>query len=162
MHRRSLVTCLAVLAANILSAACAYQSLAAGYWNVPGTFAQRAGHGYGGGYHAPLLLGPVCCDGWHLGTPTRLPCAPTPYYGCGECGDYGRMVEAPSSLDGAVSTTMPAQGPAAATPAAADVRPVEPAVVTTPEASSPEPETVIESAPEPVSQPKKPLFPAPM
>ena len=96
MRRPNLMDCLAVVFAVVLSAVGAEQVCAAGYWNMPGTFAQRTGHGYGGGYHAPLMLGPVRCDGWGLGTPVRLPCAPSPYCGCGSHGgDCGRTVEAP-------------------------------------------------------------------
>ena len=72
MRRRNLMSCLAVAFAVVLGAVCSEQTRAAGYWNMPGTFAQRAGHGYGGGYHAPLILGPVQCDGWGLGAPSAV------------------------------------------------------------------------------------------
>jgi hypothetical protein len=39
---------------------------------------QRTGHGFGGGYHAPLMLGPVKFDGWHLANNVRLPYSPAP------------------------------------------------------------------------------------
>src|SRR4029079_10154133 len=111
MRRRNLMVCVAVAVALVLGELCVDQARAAGYWNMPGTHAQRAGHGYGGGEHAPLILGPVRLDGWGLGAPVRLPCAPTPYYGCESCGNCGQMVEAPSSIDGVVPTTAPAPIP---------------------------------------------------
>src|SRR3954447_18568988 len=107
MRRRSLVACFIVSVAVLLTDAVTEQMRAAGYWNVPGTHAQRAGHGYGGGYHAPLMLGPIQHDGWGLGRPVRLPCAPTPYCGYGSCGDCGWMAEAPSSMDGVVPMMAP-------------------------------------------------------
>src|SRR3954469_10941460 len=108
MRRRNLMICLSVALAVVLSAAFVGPVRSAGYWNMPGTHAQRAGHGYGGGYHAPLILGPVRCDGWGLGAPVRLSGAPSPYCGYGNCGDCGRMVEAPSSIQTVVPTTAPA------------------------------------------------------
>jgi hypothetical protein len=59
---------------------------AAGYWNVPSNFCQCAGCGFGGGYHAPLVLGPMSCHGWCAKNHYRLPHAPAPCYGCGHCG----------------------------------------------------------------------------
>src|SRR4051794_23276713 len=112
MRRRNITACLLLVFTVGLGAACREEVRAAGVWNMPGTHAQRAGHGYGGGYHAPLILGPVRFDGWALGTPVRLPYAPSPYYGCGNCGDCGRMVEAPSSMESLVPTTTTAPAPA--------------------------------------------------
>jgi hypothetical protein len=57
----------------------ASQTLAVGYWNMPGSFCQCIGCGFGGGYHAPLVLGPVSCDGWLGINERRLPYPPTPY-----------------------------------------------------------------------------------
>jgi len=68
---------------------------ATGYWNMPGTFCQWSGHGFGGGYHAPLVLGPPTCECWSGPNEVRLPYAPNPYacspdYGNGgECGCGG-------------------------------------------------------------------------
>jgi hypothetical protein len=111
MRWRELAVLIAMAGILVLGAVSVASVRAAGYWNVPGTHAQRAGHGYGGGYHAPLILGPVRYDAWSLGAPVRLPCAPSPYYACGNCGDCGRcgqMVESPSSMEGFVPTTAPA------------------------------------------------------
>src|SRR5436190_10778379 len=106
MRRRKLMAFLAVVFAVVLEAGDTEPARAAGYWNVPGTVAQCIGHGYGGGYHAPLILGPIRCDCCGLGTPVRLPCAPSPYYGCGSFGgsECGRMVEATSSMGSVVPT----------------------------------------------------------
>lgn len=52
---------------------------AAGYWNVPSTFCQWLGSGFGGGYHAPLMLGPPQCDCFRPANQVRLPYAPNPY-----------------------------------------------------------------------------------
>lgn len=104
---------LTAVATVLLAATCIEQARAAGYWNMPGTFAQRTGHGYGAGYHAPLLLGPVRCDGWGLGNQVRLPYAPLPYCGYGTGRDCGRTVEAPTSMESDLPTTSsaPAAGP---------------------------------------------------
>jgi hypothetical protein len=70
--------------------------IAAGYWNVPSHFCQWLGSGFGGGYHAPLMLGPPQCDCFRGPNEVRLPCAPNPYAcqptssgGCGGYGGYG-------------------------------------------------------------------------
>ena len=119
MRRRNFMACLTAAFAGLLTVSYIEQAQAGGYWNMPGTYAQRSGHGYGAGYHAPLILGPVRWDGWGLGNQVRLPHAPLPYYGCGSGGDCGRTVEAPSSMESVVptSTTAPAPMPDAAAPA---------------------------------------------
>ena len=162
MRRRSLISCLAVVSAVVFGLVCVEQSWAAGYWNVPGTFAQRAGHGYGGGYHAPLILGPVRCDGWGLGTPVRMPCAPSPYYGCGSYGDCGQMVEATSSMESVVPTTVTSQAPTPAAAVPAETHPVEPVPATTSEVVVRDPEPAIEPAAEQVVEPVRPLFDPPV
>jgi|tagenome__1003787_1003787.scaffolds.fasta_scaffold20428159_2 hypothetical protein len=111
MRRRNSKVCLSTVFAVLFTVSCIEQARATGYWNMPGTFAQRTGHGYGAGYHAPLLLGPVRCDGWGLGNQVRLPYSPLPNYGCGSGGDCGRMVEAPTSMESAVPTTTTAPAP---------------------------------------------------
>ena len=162
MRRRNLMVCLAAVFAVLLAATCAEQARAAGYWNMPGTCAQRAGHGYGGGYHAPLMLGPVRCDGWGLGTPVRLPCAPSPYYGCGDCGDCGRTVEATSSMESVVPTAVPAPTPMPSAAAPVETRTVEPIPATTSEAVVQAPEPTAEPAVEQVVEPVRPLFDPPV
>ena len=70
---------LAVLVSGVIIVAATGRSAqAVGYWNLPGTYCQYFGYGNGPGHHVPMVLGPVCCDGW-LGLGVhRLPCAPTP------------------------------------------------------------------------------------
>ncbi len=154
MRRRNLIVCLVVACAVVSGDACTGQARAAGYWNMPGTHAQRAGHGYGGGYHAPWILGPVRWDGWGLGTPTRLPCAPSPYCDCASCGDGGRMVEAPSSMEGIVPTTAPAPAPMPAAAAPMDTRTFERFDATASESIALHPAPVVEQV--------RPLFDAPV
>ena len=55
---------------------------AIGYWNVPGNVAQWWGYGWGAGYHACLVLGPVSHKGAFAHRHVRLPHAPQPPYGC--------------------------------------------------------------------------------
>jgi hypothetical protein len=141
MRRRNLMVCLVAVFAVVLGVASTEPVRAAGYWNMPGTFAQRAGHGYGGGYHAPWILGPVRYDGWGLGAPVRLSCAPSPYCGCESGGECGRIVEAPSSMEGVVPTTVPTLMPMPAAMAPMETRTLEP---------------------EPVVEPVRPLFDAPV
>lgn len=162
MRRRNLVVWLAVILAVVLGAASTEQTRAAGYWNMPGTHAQRTGHGYGCGYHAPLMLGPVRHDGWGLGAPVRLPCAPSPYYGCGGCSDCGRLVEAASSIEGFVPTTAPMPAPTPAAAAPMETRTVEPIPAATSDAVVQETEPVVASVVEPVAEPVRPLFDAPV
>jgi len=154
MRRRSLILCLAVVSAVVFCVACTEQAGAAGYWNMPGTFAQRVGCGYSGGYHAPWILGPIQCDGWGLGAPVRLPCAPSPYYGCGSYGDCGQMVEVTSSMESVVPTTAPT--PSAAAPV--ETRTVEPIPATTSEVVGLGPEPAAEQ----VVKPVRPLFDPPV
>jgi hypothetical protein len=162
MRRRKLIVCLAVAFAAFLGFAWIEQTRAAGFWNMPGTHAQRAGHGYGGGYHAPLILGPVRCDGWHLGAPVRVPYAPSPYYGCGNCGDGGQMVEAPSSMESVVSTAAPTPMPAPADAVLQHKR--EPGTISaaTSEIVVEPSETAPEPATEQVVEPVRPLFDPPV
>jgi hypothetical protein len=63
----------------IVSLAGASLAGATGYWNVPGSCCQWLGCGYGGGYHAPFILGPLTCECLHPPNETRLPSAPNPY-----------------------------------------------------------------------------------
>lgn len=162
MHRRKLTTCLAVVFVILLAATFTEQVRAAGYWNMPGTHAQRAGHGYGGGYHAPLILGPIQCDGWHLGMPVRLPCAPSPYYGCGSCGDCGQMVEATSSMESVVPTTATTPTPMPTPAEPTETRTVEPVPSATSEVVLQATEPAAEPRVEPVVQPARPLFGPPV
>ncbi len=110
MHRPNLMVCVAMVASFTIVAARSEMVEAGDYWNMPGTLMQRTGHGFGGGYHAPLMLGPIRCDVGGSSNVMRLPCAPAPYCGCGscsDCADCGRMIEAPSSMEGVVPTPAP-------------------------------------------------------
>jgi hypothetical protein len=156
MRCRNLIACLAVVFPVLLGTTHTEPARAAGYWNMPGTHAQRAGHGYGAGYHAPLILGPVRFDGWGLGNQVRLPYSPTPYYGCGNCGDCGRMVTAPSSMEGVVPTSPPA----AVVPM--ETRTSEPVETTAAEIAEQSSEPAIAPADEPVETPVRPLFDPPV
>ncbi|MEX2308514.1 MAG: hypothetical protein WD738_13015 [Pirellulales bacterium] len=73
---------------------------AAGYWNVPSTFCQCVGCGWGAGYHAPLVLGPISCQGWCDPKEVRLPYSPAPSYGCYANG--GCCFGQPTHLESAV------------------------------------------------------------
>ena len=156
MRRRNLISCLTVVSAIFLGIVGIEQARAAGYWNMPGTHAQRAGHGYGAGYHAPLILGPVRFDGWGLGNQVRLSYSPTPCYGYGNCGDCGRMVAAPSSMEGVVPTSPPA----AVVPM--ETRTSEPVEATAAEIAEPTSEPAIAPADEPIAAPLRPLFDPPV
>jgi len=61
---------------------------AVGYYNMPGDFCQWTGHGFSGGYHAPLVLGPVRFDRAIFPNVTRVPQSPNPY-GCAPYCGYG-------------------------------------------------------------------------
>jgi hypothetical protein len=162
MRRRNLMTRLIAVFAVLLAATCAGQAQAAGYWNMPGTHAQRAGHGYGGGYHAPLILGPIQCDGWHLGMPVRLPSAPSPYYGCGSYGDCGQMAEATSSMESVVPTTAPAPAPMPSAAVPTESRTVDPVPPPTSEVVVQTPEPAAEANPDQIVEPARPLFDPPV
>jgi hypothetical protein len=162
MRRRHLIRLFGVVFAVILSAACTEQSLAAGYWNMPGTHAQRTGHGYGGGYHAPMILGPLRCEGWHLGSPVRLPYAPAPYYGCGTGRECGRTIDAPTSMKNIVPTTAPTQAPVPAAAAPVEKQIVESTPTVTSEADVQDAEPDIEPLDEQVIEPLQPLFDPPV
>ena len=95
-----------VVVTAVLGMAGAIQACAAGYFNLPGTITQWAGHGYGAGYHAPLILGPIKFDGWHVRHEVRLPSAPCASCACAGCGDGGQMVASPTMMEGVVPTTV--------------------------------------------------------
>lgn len=138
------VVCMGLVAAVACGAAGAR---ATGYFNLPGTHAQWAGHGFGAGYHAPLLLGPMRHDGPLLGNQVRLPCSPAPCCGFSASNDCGRMIESPTAMPDVVST----RGPAAAPMANATVAPA-------PVAEDPTLAPSVESS----AEPPRPIFPAPV
>jgi hypothetical protein len=75
---------------------------AAGCYNVPSNFCQCIGCGSGGGYHAPLVLGPVQCDGFFACNQRRLPCAPCATCSCWDCNS---VLERPTTMEGFVTRT---------------------------------------------------------
>lgn len=62
---------------------------ATGYWNVPSNACQWLGCGYGGGYHAPFILGPVTYECLSPPNEVRLRYAPNPYACAPYCGAQG-------------------------------------------------------------------------
>jgi hypothetical protein len=157
MRRGSLVACLTVVGAVACYSRAAQ---AAGYFNMPGTHAQRAGHGFGAGYHAPLLLGPMRLDGLGLGNQVRLPCSPAPYCGCALCGECGQMMETPTAMPGAVPTAAPAEAPA---PTSAEVSAETSAAEPTPAAAMvPSVESPAAPTVESPAKPMRPIFGAPI
>ncbi len=79
---RRLLAAVIVAVAGLVNAQAAQ---ATGYWNMPGTFCQWWGCGFGGGYHAPLVLGPLTHECWEGPNEIRMPQAPNPY----ACSPYG-------------------------------------------------------------------------
>lgn len=77
MSNRCLKLALGVAIAVAFGAIGGQSAAAIGFWNMPGTFCQCMGYGNGPGYHAPLLLGPVSCDGFFAIDTHRLPAPPT-------------------------------------------------------------------------------------
>lgn len=90
MTRRATKSTVACALATLIVFAGVKIASAAGYWNVPSNICQWCGHGFGGGYHAPLMLGPPTCDCFVRPNEVRLPCAPNPYACAPYCnGAYG-------------------------------------------------------------------------
>lgn len=83
---------------------------AVGLYNMPGDFCQWTGHCFSGGYHAPLVLGPVRFDHAVFPNVTRLSQSPNPY-GCAPYCGYGVGY----GTDHAGATVMP-MAPAAVPP----------------------------------------------
>ena len=75
-----------LMTAALLVLTSASSASAVGYWNLPGTYCQYYGYGNGPGYHVPMVLGPVACDGFFGMGVRRLPCPPTAMpAGCVNC-----------------------------------------------------------------------------
>jgi hypothetical protein len=123
MRRQVFMACFAVAAILAIEAIGAAQARAAGYYNMPGNFCQWWGHGFGAGYHAPLILGPPTCRGWCAGNETRLLYAPAPCCSCCQCG----MFDGPSAVRGQVFT---GRSPASTTPIVGSNVPLTKAVPT--------------------------------
>ena len=85
MVRLKLTTLAAVL---LVISAATMPAGATGYWNLPGSFCQCIGVGWGAGYHAPLVLGPIDYHHWCDHNEVRLPYSPASHcgYGYGGCG----------------------------------------------------------------------------
>jgi hypothetical protein len=98
MRRQILLACFAVAAIVAIEVIGTAQARAAGYYNLPGNFCQCWGHGFGAGYHAPLILGPPTCRGCCSCNERRLPYAPAPCCSCCQCGAF----EGPSTMRGQV------------------------------------------------------------
>ena len=106
MRRRTFAN-LAVIAATLALVSTSERAIAVGYWNVPGNFCQWHGYGFGAGYHAKFVLGPITCHDYFAHNEVRLPYAPQPPYSCycqNGCG-YGY---------GQPSLVVPSVGPLAA------------------------------------------------
>jgi hypothetical protein len=117
---------LAVLAAPQIAGA-------AGYWNVPSHFCQWCGCGFGGGYHAPLILGPPTCDCFAGPNEVRVPYAPNPH----ACAPY---------CNGGCNTGVPAMVTPSMQPAAT-LQNTVPATVTPEELPANEPQGALFAPP---------------
>jgi hypothetical protein len=82
------VLVLTLFGATLLISAATNSAQATGYWNLPSTFCQCIGCGYGAGYHAPLVLGPISCEGWIAVNEHRRPHAPAPPCAGFDYGSY--------------------------------------------------------------------------
>src|SRR3954454_14653009 len=74
---------------------------AAGCYNTPSNFCQCIGCGCGGGYHAPLVMGPVTCDRFFARNQVRLPYAPCATCSSGGCNGGS---DSPTTMEGFVSS----------------------------------------------------------
>jgi hypothetical protein len=102
---------LITLSASLLGLVWASPAAATGYWNLPSTFCQCVGCGFGAGYHAPLVLGPANWDGFCAHNEVRLPCAPSAPYCGNHCGNGGSHFGAPTLLEPAPAQPAPAPVP---------------------------------------------------
>jgi hypothetical protein len=142
---------------------------AVGYWNIPGNVCQCSGYGWGAGYHAKLVLGPITHHDFLAHNEVRLPFAPQPpyvYYDhCGCDHDYGQQsLIAP----GAVPVEAPVEPSAIETlpeSAAPEEIYLPPALEMSPDESAPEraaPENTPEAAPPTLPTSWRPLFDPPV
>ena len=96
MPRRSILSKFFAAICLLLFAA-ATPAWSSGYWNMPSTFCQCIGCGYGAGHHAPLMLGPITIDPWQRHGEIRMPHSPAPHpYGANGCGDCGGQFGEPA------------------------------------------------------------------
>src|SRR5437764_889079 len=103
MRRQISMACVAMAATIAIVAIGPARVRAAGYYNMPSNFCQCCGHGFGAGYHAPLVLGPPTCGELYTCNETRLLYAPAPC-SCSYCPQCGGTFDVPSSMEGHVST----------------------------------------------------------
>jgi hypothetical protein len=108
MFRRTFAF-LAVIIATLSVVAPSHQAGAVGYWNLPGNVCQLSGYGWGAGYHAKFVLGPIHCHGCCAHNEVRLPYAPQPPYSCYCQSGCGYGFGQPSVLSPSVA---PAAAPA--------------------------------------------------
>jgi hypothetical protein len=96
MLQRRLKVCATICIVAGIAALGAGPASAGGYYNLPGSFCQCFGYGYGAGYHACLVLGPSTPSGFCVPNEVRLPYAPGPSYGCygyGDCGSTNGLAD---------------------------------------------------------------------
>ena len=148
MRRRNFALCVSVAVSLAIGAATTGE-LNAGCYNVPGTFVQCAGCGYGGGYHAPLYIGPPNLIDCFCPNQVRLLHSPSPYGPCACCYQPGQEFEGTSKMRGEV--------PVAPTPAPQRAT-VPPGVTAAP---VPQPASMPRTVPAPLPPPMPPVEPAP-
>jgi hypothetical protein len=114
--RRPLIA-LAPIAALFAILLVAAPAGAVGYWNLPGSFCQCFGYGWGAGHHASFVLGPITIDDCLAHNEVRLKHPPSPPCACYDyCDSYGSFCQ-PSMIEPAASpSTVYAPAPAATRP----------------------------------------------
>src|SRR5688572_21202343 len=103
------IFCAAVLCGALFCAQ--VSSYATGYWNMPSSFCQCMGCGWGAGHHAPLILGPITWNGACAHNEIRLPYSPMPPYGCGPYGNCGGNFAEPTIVEPAPAPSAPVVEP---------------------------------------------------
>jgi hypothetical protein len=96
-----------IFGAILLTAAISNSAVATGYWNLPSTFCQCIGCGFGAGYHAPLLLGPISHEGWLAVNERRLPCPPAAANAGYGFGHHGHDFAQPTMMEPKLQPTGP-------------------------------------------------------
>jgi hypothetical protein len=171
MLRRS-TGLLAIVLGIVGALAAADSARAVGYWNLPGSGCQCWGVGFGAGYHAKFVLGPITWDECFAHNEVRLPYAPQPPYGCCNYG-YGYAYGEPSLLTPTagpveVPTLAPTSVPVEVIPTPAEPEPAsqplpepEPVEITPEEAPAAEESSALPPPP-PASVPRAALFDPPV
>jgi hypothetical protein len=96
---RRTIFCSMILSATLALLSAGQRAGATGYWNMPSSFCQCMGCGWGAGHHAPLILGPISWDGVCAHNEIRLPYSPTPPYGCAAYGNCGGSFGEPTIME---------------------------------------------------------------